>query len=105
MDVKPTFLHGNLEKENLHETTWWFSYWRQGILYVYVEENFIRFEADSKTYKKFESFMSEQDYKKTTSNLCNFIIKFSNDDFIIILMYLDDIFIVDKNISIIDKLN
>jgi len=72
---------------------------------VYVEENFIRFEADSKTYKKFESFMSEQDYKKTTSNLCNFIIKFSNDDFIIILMYLDDIFIVDKNISIIDKLN
>jgi len=21
MDVKPTFLHGNLEKENLHETT------------------------------------------------------------------------------------
>jgi len=72
---------------------------------VYVKEDFIRFEAGSKTYKKFESFLSEQDYKKTTSNLCNFIINFSNNHFIILFMYVDDILIVDKNISRIDKLN
>ncbi len=48
--------------------------------------------------------MSEQGYKKTTSDHCAFIKKFSDDDFIILLLYVDAILIVGKSISRIDRL-
>jgi hypothetical protein len=48
--------------------------------------------------------MSDQGYKKTTSDHCVFVRKFSNDDFIILLLYVDDMLIVGKNISNIDRL-
>ena len=48
--------------------------------------------------------MCEQTYKKTTSDHCVFVIKFSNDDFIILLLHVDDMLIVGKNVSRIDKL-
>ena len=55
-------------------------------------------------YKKFESFMCEQGYKKTTSDYCVFVRKFSDDDFIILLVYADDMLIVGKNVSRIVRL-
>ena len=48
--------------------------------------------------------MCEQDYRKTTSDHCVFVRKFSNDDFIILLLYVDDMLIVGKNVSKIDRL-
>ena len=48
--------------------------------------------------------MCEQGYRKTTSDHCVFVIKFSNDDFIILLLYVDDMLIVGKNVSRIDRL-
>ena len=41
---------------------------------------------------------------KTTSDHCVFVRKFSNDDFIILLLYVDDMLIVGKNVSMIDRL-
>ena len=41
---------------------------------------------------------------KTTSDHCVFVRKFSNDDFIILLLYDDDMLIVGKNVSMIDRL-
>ncbi|RDX71772.1 hypothetical protein CR513_48830, partial [Mucuna pruriens] len=61
-------------------------------------------EAPRQWYKKFESVMCEQGYKKTTSDHYVFVIKFSNDNFIIVLLYVDDILIVGKSVSKIDKL-
>ena len=61
-------------------------------------------QAPRQWYKKFESVMGEQGYKKTTSNHCVFVHKFSDDDFVILLLYVDDILIVDRNVSRIDKL-
>ena len=55
-------------------------------------------------YKKFEFVMCEQGYKKTTSDYCVFVKKFSNNDFIILLLYVDDMLIVGKDISMINKL-
>jgi len=48
--------------------------------------------------------MCEQGYKKTTSDHCVFVRKFSDDDFIILLLYVDDMLIIGKNVSTIDKL-
>ena len=48
--------------------------------------------------------MSEQGYKKTTSDHCVFVRKFADGDFIILLLYVDDILIVGKDFSKIDRL-
>ena len=48
---------------------------------------------------KFESVIEEQGYKKTSSDHCVFFQKFSDDDFIILLLYVDDMLIVGKNKS------
>ena len=48
--------------------------------------------------------MCEQGYKKTTSDHCVFVRKFSDDDFIILLVHVDDMVIVGKNVSRIVRL-
>ena len=60
-------------------------------------------QAPKHWYKKFESIMEEQGYRKTTSNHCVFVKKFPDDDFIIILLYVDDMLIVGMNSSRIDR--
>ena len=62
-------------------------------------------QAPRQWYKKFESVMGEQGYRKTTSDHCVFVQKFSDDDdFFILLLYVDDILIVGRNVSRIDSL-
>ena len=48
--------------------------------------------------------MREQGYRKTTFDHCVFVQKFSDDDFVILLLYVDDILIVGRNVSRTDKL-
>jgi len=48
--------------------------------------------------------MGECGYKKTTSNPYVFVKKFSSDDFIILLLYVDTILIVGRNTPKIDEL-
>jgi len=48
--------------------------------------------------------MCEHGYKKTTSDHCVFVKKFANNDFIILLLYVDDMLIDGKYISMIKRL-
>jgi len=48
--------------------------------------------------------MCEHGYKKTTSDHCVFVKRFANNDFIILLLYVDDMLIVGKDISMINSL-
>jgi len=43
--------------------------------------------------------MGEQSYKRTSSDHCVYFQRFSGDNFIILLLYVDDILIVSKNVS------
>ena len=105
MDVKLTFLHRNLEEE---------IYMKQpsGFLVEGKEDYECRLrkspyslkQALRQWYKKFESFMCEQGYKKTTYDHCVFIKSFFDDDFIILLLYVDDMLIVGKDVSKINRL-
>ena len=61
-------------------------------------------QAPRQWYKKFQSVMGEQGYRKTTFGHCVFVQKFSDDDFVILLLYVNDILIVGRNVSRIDKL-
>jgi ATP-binding cassette subfamily B (MDR/TAP) protein 1 len=53
---------------------------------------------------KFEPVMGEQGYKRCSSDHCVFIQRFSGDEFIMLLLYVDDILIVGKNVSRIARL-
>ena len=61
-------------------------------------------QAPRQWYKKFELVMGEEGYRKTTFDHCIFVQKLSDDDFFILLLYVDDILIIDINVSRIDRL-
>ncbi|KAG8478926.1 hypothetical protein CXB51_028925 [Gossypium anomalum] len=100
MDVKTAFLHGNLEEELYMDQL-------EGFVAQGKEDYVCRLkkslyglkQAPRQWYKKFESIMREQGYKKTTSDHCVFVKRFSGDDFIILLLYVDDMLIVGQNAS------
>ena len=48
--------------------------------------------------------MMSHGYNKTTSDHCMFTRKFSDDDFIILLLYVDDMLIISHYSSKIDRL-
>ncbi|KAG8493315.1 hypothetical protein CXB51_010698 [Gossypium anomalum] len=105
MDVKTAFLHGDLEEELYMEQP-------EGFVAQGKEDYVCRLkkslyglkQAPRQWYKKFESIMGEQGYKKTTSDHCVFVKRFSGDDFIILLLYVDYMLIVGQNTSRIEKL-
>ena len=61
-------------------------------------------QAPRQWYRKFESFMANHGYMKTNSDHCVFVQKFSNDNFIILLLYVDDMLIIGRDITKIKDL-
>jgi len=105
MDVKTTFLHGDLDKEIYMEQPEGFvAKGKEGYVCKLKKSLYGLKQAPRQWYKKFKSVMGQHGYQKTTSDHCVFIQKFSNDDFIIRLLYVDDILIVGKNTSRINEL-
>ena len=47
-------------------------------------------QAPRQWYKKFESFMMSQEYKRAFSDPCVYVRRFPDDKFIILLLYVDD---------------
>jgi len=60
-------------------------------------------QAPRQWYRKFDSFMTENEYKRTTSDYCVYI-KWFGEDFIILLLYVDDMLILGKDMFKIDRL-
>ena len=56
-------------------------------------------------YKKFDSFMMSQEYKRTFADPCVYVRRFHDDKFIILLLYVDDMLIVGRDANMIQKLN
>jgi len=97
MNVKTSVLHGDLEEE---------IYMKQlDGFHVEGKEDYVcglrnslygLKQAPRQWYKKFEFVMCEQGYRKTTFDHCVFVRKFSDDDFTILLLYVEEILIVWK---------
>ena len=105
MDVKTAFLHGDLDKEIYMEQPEGFAVKGKEDYVCKLKKSLYGLkQAPRQWYKKFESVMGEQGYRKTTSDHCVFVQKFSDDDFVILLLYVDDILIVGRNVSRIDSL-
>jgi ATP-binding cassette subfamily B (MDR/TAP) protein 1 len=105
MEVKTTFLHEELEEEIYMEQP-------EGFLVKGKEDYVCKLmkslyglkQAPRQWYMKFKSVMGEQVYKRCSSDHCVFIKRFSGDDYIILLLYVDDILIVGKNVSRIARI-
>lgn len=105
LDVKTAFLHSDLKEDIYMEKP-------EGFKVKGKEEYVCKLkkclyglkQAPRQWYRKFDSFMGEQGYKKTYNDHCVFLKKFSGNDLIILLLYVDDMLIVGQNVEIIDSL-
>ena len=61
-------------------------------------------QAPRQWYKKFDSFMMSHWYNRTSSDHCVFTRKFFDNDFIILLLYVDDKLIIGHDSNKIDRL-
>ena len=61
-------------------------------------------QAPRQWYKKFDSFIENHSFSKTMSDYCVFVKKFSDNDFIILLLYVDDMLIIGKDASKINNM-
>ncbi|CAL1397307.1 unnamed protein product [Linum trigynum] len=105
MDVKTAFLHGDLEEEIYMEQPEGFKKEKKEDYVCRLRKSLYGLkQAPRQWYKKFESVMGEQGYMKTTSDHCIFVKKFSDGDFIILLLYVDDMLIDGQNVSKINDL-
>ena len=105
MDVKTAFLHGELEEEIYMEQPEGFLVkGKEDYVCKLKKSLYVLKQAPRQRCMKFETVTGEQGYKKCSSDHCVFIQRFSGDDLIILLLYVDDILIVGKNVSRIAKL-
>jgi hypothetical protein len=105
MDVKTAFLHGDLDKEIYMEQPEGFQVKGKEDYVCRLQKSLYGLkQAPRQWYKKFESVMGKQGYRKTSSDHCVFFQRFGDDDFIILLLYVDDMLIVGKNAERINQL-
>ena len=105
LDDKTAFLHGVLEEEMYMEQLEGFKVKGKENFVYKLRKNLYRLkQAPRQWYKKFDSFMISHGYNRTTSDHCVFTKRFSDDDFIILLLYVDDMLIIDHDASKIEKL-
>jgi len=100
MDVMTAFLHGDLEEEIYMEQPKEFLVKGKEDYVCKLKKSLYGLkQAPIQWYLKFDSAMRERGYKRSSSDHCVYFHRFSGDDFIILLLYIDDILIVGKNVS------
>ncbi|KAL4323581.1 hypothetical protein GQ457_11G003910 [Hibiscus cannabinus] len=105
LDVKTTFLHGDLEEEIYMEQPRGFIVTGKENLVCRLRKSLYGLKhAPRQWYKKFDSFMTEHQFKKTQADHCVFVKRYDKADFIILLLYVDDMLIVGHDKKKIDAL-
>lgn len=98
LDVKTTFLHGDLDEEIYMEQPEGFQVKGKENLVCCLKKSLYGLkQAPRQWYKKFESFMIDHDFHKTHSDHCVFVKNYSEGDFLILLLYVDDMLIVGQD--------
>ena len=98
LDVKTTFLHGGLEEDIYMQQPKGFVKKGKGDLVCRLRKSLYGLkQAPQQWYRKFESFMNDNGYHKTWADHCVFVKKFNGGDFIILLLYVDDMLFVRRD--------
>ena len=61
-------------------------------------------QAPRQWYKKFDSFIASQGYKRTEADPCVYVQRYPDGKFIILLLYVDDMLIVGQDADMISRL-
>ena len=102
--MKTAFLHGDLEEEIYIEQPEGFTAKGKEHLVCGFKKSLYRLKhAPRQWCKKFDSFMVDHGYARTISNHCVFVKKFFDGEFIILLLYVDDMLIICRDTSKIDR--
>lgn len=98
LDVKTAFLHGDLEEEIYMEQPEGFEEPGKEHLVCRLKKSLYGLkQAPRQWYKKFDSFMTQHNFKKTSADHCVFVKNYENGESIILLLYVDDMLIVGKD--------
>ena len=98
LDVKTAFLHGDLEEEIYMEQPEGFTEPGKEHLVCRLKKSLYGLkQAPRQWYKKFDLFMTQHNFKKTSADHCVFVKNYDNGESIILLLYVDDMLIVGKD--------
>ena len=104
LDVKTTFLHGDLDEEIYMDQLEDFVQGRNRILVCKLRKSLYGLRQSSrKWYKKFDSFMVSQNFMRSEYDHCVYFKSF-NGIFIILVLYVDDMLIARKSMEEISRL-
>ena len=105
LDVKTAFLHGDLKEEIYMEQPEGFEEKGQEHIVCKLRKSLYGLkQAPRQWYKRFDSFMVSQNFTKTNGDHCVYVRHFSEGNFIILLLYFDDMLIVGQDVDNIHKL-
>ena len=97
MDVKMTFLHGDLEEDVYMAQPE--GYEKLGIEQLVCKLNKALYglkQGSRQWYQKFDTFMCSQEFKRSQEDYCLYTKKLSDGLQIILILYVDDMLIVGK---------
>ena len=104
LDVKTAFLHGDLQEEIYMDQPEGFEVKGKEHMVCKLKKSLYGLkQAPRQWYKKFDSFMVSHSFQRTAADPCVYF-KSYGDDFIILLLYVDDMLIVGQDVEMIRKL-
>ena len=98
LDVKTTFLHGDLEEEiYMQQSEGFMEKGKENLVCCMKKSLYELKQEPGQWYQIFESFMVDHDFHKTQSYHCVFVKRYDRGDFLVILLYVDDMLIVAQD--------
>ena len=105
LDVKTTFLHGELEEQiYMHQPEGFAISGKEDHVCLLKKSLYGLKQSPRQWYKRFDTFMLSQDYSRSEHDSCVYFRKLSDGSFIYLLLYVDDMLIAAKNMSKINRL-
>ena len=104
LDIKTTFLHNDLEEIYMEQLEGFKESGKENIVCHLRKSLYGLKQVPRQWYKKFDSFIMDHEYHRTISDHCIYVKNFSNGDFIILLLYVDNTLIVGRDVMKIDGL-
>ena len=105
MDVKTTFLHGDLTEDVYMKQPKGFEHPGHENMVCRLNKALYGLKQGSRQwYQKFDAFMKSQGYKRSQEDHCLYTQKISDGSLMILILYVDDMLIVEKSLSEIANL-
>ncbi|KAG9450470.1 hypothetical protein H6P81_010435 [Aristolochia fimbriata] len=105
LDVKTTFLHGELEEQiSIHQPEGFVVEGKEGHVCLVTKYLYCLKQSPRQWYKRFDSFMKKIGYFRSKYDNCVYFRKLDDGSFVYLLLYVDDMLIEAKEMEQINQL-